>query len=85
MDFGSMPNLYLGTSSWSAESWVRPFYPPGTPPAEFLPIYATHYQTVKIDSTHYCIPSRKMVQGWRDRTPPGFMFAAKFPGEITHK
>jgi uncharacterized protein YecE (DUF72 family) len=26
-----------------------------------------------------------MVQGWRDRTPPEFVFAAKFPGEITHK
>jgi hypothetical protein len=25
------------------------------------------------------------VQGWRDRTPPRFIFAAKFPAEITHK
>ncbi|MGH9396723.1 MAG: DUF72 domain-containing protein [Terriglobia bacterium] len=85
MNFDSVPNLFMGTSSWSAESWVGPFYPPGTPPADFLPIYATHYNTVEIDSTYYRIPSRKMVQGWRDRTPPGFTFAAKFPGEVTHK
>ncbi len=85
MEIDSIPNLYLGTSSWSAESWVGPFYPPGTPPADFLPFYATQFRTVEIDSTYYRIPSRKMVQGWRDRTPPGFIFAAKFPGEITHK
>jgi uncharacterized protein YecE (DUF72 family) len=85
MDFDPIANLYLGTSSWSAESWVGPFYPPGTAPSEFLPVYASHYNTVEIDSTYYRIPSRKMVQGWFDRTPPGFIFAAKFPGEITHK
>lgn len=85
MDFEPIPNLYLGTSSWSAESWVGPFYPPGTRPADFLPIYATHYSTVEIDSTYYRIPSRKMVQGWRDRTPPDFIFAAKFPSAITHE
>ncbi|MGH9444588.1 MAG: DUF72 domain-containing protein [Terriglobia bacterium] len=84
MDFDSVPNLFMGTLSWSAESWVGPFYPPGTPPADFLPIYATHYNTVEIDSTYYRIPSSKMVQGWRDRTPSGFIFAAKFPAEITH-
>jgi len=85
MDFALVPNLYLGTSSWSAESWAGPFYPPGTRPADFLPFYATQFRTVEIDSTYYRMPSRKMVHGWRDRTPPGFIFAAKFPGEITHK
>ncbi len=85
MDFDPIPNLLLGTSSWSAKSWVGPFYPPGTPPADFLSVYACHFQTVEIDSTYYRIPSRKMVQGWFDRTPPGFTFAAKFPAEVTHK
>jgi len=26
-----------------------------------------------------------MVDGWRERTPPGFLFAAKFPRSITHE
>jgi hypothetical protein len=39
--FERVPSLCLGTTSWSAESWVGPFYPPGTPPADFFPIYAT--------------------------------------------
>lgn len=85
MDFDPVRNLHLGTSSWSAESWVGPFYPPGTSPVEFLPVYASHYNTVEVDFTYYRIPSRKLVEGWSIRTPPGFIFAAKFPSAITHK
>lgn len=36
MEFDQMPNLYLGTSSSSAESFVSPFYPSGTLFADFL-------------------------------------------------
>lgn len=48
-------------------------------------LFASQFSTVEIDSTFYAIPSRKLVQGWLERTPPGFIFAAKFPQEITHK
>jgi uncharacterized protein YecE (DUF72 family) len=79
-----VPNLRIGTSSWSAESWVGPFYPPGTRPADFLPYYATQFDTVEVDSTFYRTPSKQMVKNWYARTPPGFTFAAKFPRAITH-
>ena len=61
------------------------FYPPGTVPADFLPAYAQHFDTVEVDSTYYRIPSESMVRNWRARTPPGFIFAAKFPQMITHE
>jgi uncharacterized protein YecE (DUF72 family) len=80
-----IPNLRLGTSSWSSEDWVGAFYPPGTAPADFLPAYAQHFDTVEVDSTYYRIPSESMVRNWRARTPPGFIFAAKFPQVITHE
>lgn len=79
------PNLHLGTSSWSSEDWVGVFYPPGTPPANFLTEYAKHFDTVEVDSTFYRKPSASMVKNWRERTPPGFIFAAKFPKIITHE
>jgi uncharacterized protein YecE (DUF72 family) len=81
----SIPNLRLGTSSWSCEDWVGVFYPPGTAPADFLSVYAQHFDTVEVDSTYYRIPSESMVRNWRARTPPGFTFAAKFPQVITHE
>ena len=40
---------------------------------------------MECDATFYRIPSAKTVDGWRDRTPPGFLFAAKLPQEITHE
>lgn len=78
-------NLRIGSSSWSASTWEGPFYPKGTPPAEYLAYYASKFDTVEIDATFYRVPSRRMVDAWRERTPPGFMFAAKMPQVITHE
>ena len=78
-------NLYLGTVSWSKSDWVGPFYPATLKPAQFLETYARSFRTVEIDSTFYRIPPRSMVSGWRDRTPDGFVFAAKIPRVITHQ
>jgi uncharacterized protein YecE (DUF72 family) len=84
MDAVEIPNLRLGTSSWSSEDWVGPFYPPGTPASNFLAEYAKHFDTVEADSTFYRSPSPSMVKNWRERTPSGFVLAAKFPRSITH-
>jgi len=77
--------LYLGTQGFAFDDWVGPFYPPGTPKASYLEEYARHFSTVEIDSTFYAIPRRSVVEGWRNRTPEGFTFAAKFPQLITHE
>lgn len=77
--------LYLGTSSWTADGWVGSFYPEGTKQADFLPYYAQHFNTVEIDSTFYRVPTAQTVANWRERTPDGFLFAAKVPQIITHE
>ncbi len=78
-------NLYLGTSGWSYEDWEGTVYPPGTPPAGRLAEYVKHFATVEIDSTFYGTPKRSTVARWREVAPRGFLFAAKFPREITHE
>ena len=77
--------LLLGTQGFSFKDWVGPFYPPGTKPANYLEAYAGRFPIVEIDSTFYGAPRATTVQGWRDRTPEGFLFAAKFPKLITHE
>jgi len=79
------PFLRLGTSSWSCQDWVGTFYRTGTPPADFISAYAKKFNTVEIDSTFYAIPRASTVEGWRDRTPEGFLFSAKAPQRITHE
>lgn len=81
---GIPPNLRIGTSSWSSEDWIGTFYPEGCRPADFLGVYSSTYDTVEIDATFYRIPSARMVEGWKARTPAGFTFAAKVPRVITH-
>jgi uncharacterized protein YecE (DUF72 family) len=78
-------NLYLGTQGWSYDSWVGNFYPAGTPASAFLEHYASEFDTVELDTTFYAIPRATTVSGWRERTPEGFRFAAKFPQVITHE
>jgi uncharacterized protein YecE (DUF72 family) len=77
--------LRLGTSSWSAESWVGPFYPPGTAPADFIAHYAKQFDTVEVDATFYRIPTPAMIDNWNRKTPESFTFALKAPQVITHE
>jgi uncharacterized protein YecE (DUF72 family) len=76
--------ILYGTSSWSEKSWVGPFYPPGTRPADYLACYATQFATVEADTTYYRVPSRDLVRGWARKTPSGFVLSAKFPRSIVH-
>jgi uncharacterized protein YecE (DUF72 family) len=77
--------LRIGTSSWSSDDWRGPFYPANAKPAEYLPFYSQHFDTVECDATFYGIPRASTVEGWRAKTPEGFLFAAKLPQEITHE
>ena len=75
---------WLGCSGWSYEDWVGPFYPPGTPAADFLPRYARVFRTVEVDSSFYRPPSPFLVRRWASVTPEGFRFALKVPRDVTH-
>ena len=75
-----MGRLLIGTSSWTDHEG---FYPPGIQPRERLQFYARYFPIVEVNSTYYAIPSRRVVQGWVDRTPPDFVFDVKPPRQLT--
>jgi len=77
--------LRIGTSAFTAAGWPGSFYPESLKPAEYLSYYAKRFDTVEVDSTFYRAPSAGTVRGWHDKTPPGFLFAAKVPQTITHE
>jgi uncharacterized protein YecE (DUF72 family) len=79
-----MASLYIGTSAFSAAGWEGTFYPAGTKSADFLGYYAERFNSVEVDSTFYRTPAKTTVQGWRNKTPNGFVFTAKVPQMITH-
>jgi uncharacterized protein YecE (DUF72 family) len=74
-------SLLIGTSGWSYDDWVGPFYKKKT--GKYSQ-YAKIFCTVEINSTFYRYPKEGMIYGLQRNAPPGFIFSAKLPGQITH-
>jgi uncharacterized protein YecE (DUF72 family) len=81
----AMLGLRIGTSAFTAAGWPGSFYPAELKPKDYLTYYATRFDTVEIDSTFYHPPSSSTVSGWAQKTPDGFLIAAKVPQVITHE
>ena len=75
--------IRIGTCSWADDALSQHWYPPGTPPKDRLPYYAERFSTVEVDSTYYRVPDEKMVRGWAERTPDGFVMHVKAFGLMT--
>jgi len=74
-------NVLLGTSGWSYEEWVGPFY---VERRRLLSDYARVFKTAEINSTFYRYPDRGMIYGLTRGSPKDFVFSAKLPRLITH-
>ncbi|MCC6792572.1 MAG: DUF72 domain-containing protein [Thermomicrobiales bacterium] len=72
--------VLVGTSSWND---IAQFYPPGLPQPDRLGYYADLFPVVEVNTTYYRTPNRRMVEGWAERTPPGFVFDVKPPRGLT--
>lgn len=77
--------IYLGTSGYSYDDWVGPFYPEGTKKNEFLDYYKQHFDTTELNFTYYRMPTAGMLANIGNKVEAGFLFSVKMPGEITHE
>jgi uncharacterized protein YecE (DUF72 family) len=75
-------SLNLGTSGWYYNEWVGPFY---EKKKGMLSQYTKVFNTTEVNSTFYRYPSSRMVKGWYNTAPPGFLYALKLPKVITHE
>jgi len=78
------PQIRIGTSGWSYDHWVGPFYPRGLPAAQRLAFYARHLDSTEINNSFYHLPSERALMAWRQAVPAGFLFSAKGSRYITH-
>jgi uncharacterized protein YecE (DUF72 family) len=79
-----MGKLFAGTSGWAYPAWKPAFYPAKTPPAKFLPYYATRLNSVEVNYTFRRYATAKLLAGWIAATPAHFQFAVKANQAITH-
>ena len=77
--------VLIGTSGWSYDEWVGPFYPKSLTKKDFLVYYSKIFYTNEINTTFYNIPSRWIVENWVKHTPENFLFSAKIPKVVTHE
>ena len=77
-------HAYVGTSGWSYTSWRPVFYPQEVKSKDLLRYYATRLKTLEINYTFNHLPTEKNIAGWREATPPEFLFALKASRQITH-
>ena len=76
--------LWVGTAGYAYPAWAGGFYPPGTPAADFLSVYARQFPAVEINSSFYRPPTVGQILRMGARTPPGFGFTLKLPRSASH-
>ncbi|MEN3186111.1 MAG: DUF72 domain-containing protein [Atribacterota bacterium] len=75
-----MTTHFVGTCSWTDKTLLTEgnFYPPTIKnAAERLQFYASHFNTVEVDSSFYAFPSEHNARLWVERTPSHFLFNLK--------
>jgi uncharacterized protein YecE (DUF72 family) len=77
--------IKIGTSGYSFQDWVGPFYPAGIEKGKMLDYYINHFSTVEINSTYYRIPHPAVMANIERKTPKEFEFIVKTPDILTHK
>jgi uncharacterized protein YecE (DUF72 family) len=77
--------IRVGTSGYSFDDWVGPFYPADVAKGKRLDFYAQHFSCVEINSTYYRIPHPIVMRRLDEKTPEGFEFTVKAHREMTHR
>lgn len=80
-----MGEIYVGTSGYSYQDWVGPFYPAGTRQDEMLSFYAEEFSFTEINSTFYRLPYAKMFEAMLKKVPDNFIFTVKAFQGLTHQ
>src|ERR1700754_5025783 len=69
--------VHVGCSGWQYKHWRGDFYPAELPLGRWLAYYAAQFDTVEINNSFYRLPEADTFADWRERVPPGFVYAVK--------
>ena len=77
--------VLVGTSGYSYDDWVGPFYPQGTARQDFLSLYAREFPVVELNFSYYQQPNRRTLDRMLAATTADFSFALKAHKSMTHE
>jgi uncharacterized protein YecE (DUF72 family) len=78
------PIVKVGCPVWSNKDWNGKIYPHNAKTQDFLKLYASQFNTIELNVTHYQIPNDETIERWYSETSPDFTFCPKFPQVISH-
>jgi len=76
--------IFVGCAKWGRKDWVGKIYPPKTKEADFLSLYASHFNCIELNATFYKIPRKAQTKIWSEKVGEDFLFCPKFSQSITH-
>jgi len=76
--------ILIGTSGYSYEDWIGPFYPKGIPKGDMLRFYSQFFRFTEINFTYYQMPNPYVMNHLVNKTPEGFQFSVKVHQSMTH-
>jgi uncharacterized protein YecE (DUF72 family) len=77
--------IRVGTSGFSYDDWVGPFYPHGLPKGDRLKYYAERFNCVEANFTYYRMPDVRTLTAMAAKVPDGFEFVVKANSTMTHE
>jgi uncharacterized protein YecE (DUF72 family) len=75
----------IGTSGYNYPEWRGSFYPEKFSASKMFGFYSERFHTVEINYTFYRMPTPKLIDGWVEQAPEGFLYTLKAPKRITHQ
>ncbi len=84
-DRNESAKIYIGTSGYSYDDWVGPFYPESTGRSGFLPYYARRFPCVELNFSYYRQPTPGHLERMIESTPDEFLFTIKAHRSLTHE
>jgi len=76
--------IRIGTSGFSYDDWVGPFYPAGLAKSDWLRFYARTFDTLELNASYYRMPDARTLEAMSAKAPEGFQFTLKAHGSMTH-
>jgi uncharacterized protein YecE (DUF72 family) len=77
--------IRIGTSGYSYDDWVGPFYPNELAKSDRLFFYAREFDTTELNFSYYRQPTLWILERIAAKVPPGFVFTIKAFRGITHE
>ncbi|MFQ6096564.1 MAG: DUF72 domain-containing protein [Armatimonadota bacterium] len=77
--------IHVGTSGFSYDDWVGPFYPDSLPKRDRLRYYARRFGCVEVNFTYYRMPNARTLSAMAAKTGDDFRFVIKANSTMTHE